>query len=521
MKRHILTLLLVLSLLPLHSLGLAHAAPLGQEGREYVVQEGDTLWLLAEEYLGTGNAYVAIVVATNVKHAQDPTFAEIDETTNAIRRGWKIFIPSAKEAAEIMTAAPLDIGVGLEKYDFSGVEIRTIFWPTPLSQTWAEGSKVFEEKTGAKVVWEFGSEEEVRAKLELDFTSQTGNYTIVMVDNWTLPAEAGYLLPLDDLLAEKVSPWLTTDWPEVTREALTYKSQLYGLPWALGVPQMAYRKDLFEKYGLEVPTTMEELEEACKKLKAGFEADGLTDIYPIAMRGEDNSIESAGWGWAWGGQWLDENNVPTVNEEKWVAGIKFYTDLLRNYGPPDVAVYTPMEVSNAFTEGHVAIVIDSSPVTGRFLDPEVAPKVYDKVAYAIDPKGPERYPCHLWASGWGINAFASDEAKEATWVYIQWITSDKVLHSMVPDLPGVNFYANPDVMGRIAPTNAAVAPAIEAAKHASSTYMPRLPEYPELRDIFGDAVSSIVAGEIEAQEAMNQAAAKMTEVLKKAGRIKE
>jgi len=81
---------------------VANAAPLGQEVT-YTVKKGDTLWALAEKYLGSGPAYWAIVFATNTKAQEDDTFATI-ANPNLIHPGWKFLIPSAEEAAEFLKA---------------------------------------------------------------------------------------------------------------------------------------------------------------------------------------------------------------------------------------------------------------------------------------------------------------------------------------------------------------------------------------------------------------------------------
>jgi len=59
----------------------------------YIVKGGDTLWGLAEKFLRHGFKYMEIVEATNTKHAEDPTYAFI-ENPNLIRVGWKLEIPA-------------------------------------------------------------------------------------------------------------------------------------------------------------------------------------------------------------------------------------------------------------------------------------------------------------------------------------------------------------------------------------------------------------------------------------------
>ncbi|MBC7224407.1 MAG: LysM peptidoglycan-binding domain-containing protein [Anaerolineae bacterium] len=95
-----LSLVMVLVLLFTAVASAVSAAPAAQE-RIYTVQKDDNLWRLAEKYLGNGAAYPAIVAATNAKHAEDETFAFI-ENPSLIHPGWKLLIPAPEDAARLV-----------------------------------------------------------------------------------------------------------------------------------------------------------------------------------------------------------------------------------------------------------------------------------------------------------------------------------------------------------------------------------------------------------------------------------
>ena len=100
-KKNLVNLAVVLSLLLSLGLSVANAAPPAQEELSYTVKLGDNLWTLAEKYLGSGPAYHAIVMVTNLKALEDPSFARIKDP-NLIHPGWKFLIPSVEEAEELM-----------------------------------------------------------------------------------------------------------------------------------------------------------------------------------------------------------------------------------------------------------------------------------------------------------------------------------------------------------------------------------------------------------------------------------
>jgi hypothetical protein len=100
-KQTVWRVIVISALLLLVAPGVLQAAPPAQEEQVYTVGLADSLWSLAEKYLGNGAAFPAIVAATNEKAAEDASFAEIEDA-GVIQPGWKILIPSAEDAAAYM-----------------------------------------------------------------------------------------------------------------------------------------------------------------------------------------------------------------------------------------------------------------------------------------------------------------------------------------------------------------------------------------------------------------------------------
>jgi hypothetical protein len=75
-------------------LAFAWPAQAQGDGQVYVVQLNDTLWKLAEKYLGDGNGYPLIVEATAAQAAIDASFTPIVQP-DLLHPGQKIWIPAA------------------------------------------------------------------------------------------------------------------------------------------------------------------------------------------------------------------------------------------------------------------------------------------------------------------------------------------------------------------------------------------------------------------------------------------
>jgi hypothetical protein len=78
------------------------------QGQLYVIQHNDTLWRLAEKYLGNGNLFPLIVEATAAKAASEPGLTPIAEP-NLLHPGQKIWIPGQTDLPEPV-ARPAVVG---------------------------------------------------------------------------------------------------------------------------------------------------------------------------------------------------------------------------------------------------------------------------------------------------------------------------------------------------------------------------------------------------------------------------
>ncbi len=112
------------------------AAPPGQGAvaceQEIIVQADDWLSKIAEKVYGDVFAYPAIAEATNAKHAEDSTFAKI-ENVDIIEIGWKLCVPSPAEA-EVLLNRALDIPeVSVSPAESSGMTVGRLVLATTTS----------------------------------------------------------------------------------------------------------------------------------------------------------------------------------------------------------------------------------------------------------------------------------------------------------------------------------------------------------------------------------------------------
>lgn len=153
--------------------------------------------------------------------------------------------------------------------------------------------RYFREATGVKFNVQAIPNEDINTKVTLMLASPDTLPDLIYLDSKLLSddfAKQGALVAIDDYM--ELMPNYTKFWnslPEEERTARlmirkstdgkTYFPQNYGTDSRQGIRAWMYRKDTFEKHGLAVPTTMDEVYETAKKLKQLYPTS-----YPLCQR---------------------------------------------------------------------------------------------------------------------------------------------------------------------------------------------------------------------------------------------
>lgn len=128
---------------------------------------------------------------------------------------------------------------------------------------------------------------------------------------------------------------------------------VYVMPWNVQVLYVYYRPSIFEKAGVEVPTTYEEFLTAIEKCTMDTDGDGKTDVYGFGMRGGKGGQEP--WGsfvHGEGGSFEDLTSAQSV------AGMQDFIDLYKNGYVPTTAISDGFnEIIANFQSGLTAMTI--------------------------------------------------------------------------------------------------------------------------------------------------------------------
>ena len=434
--------------------------------------------------------------------------------------GWRL-AGAVALAALVVAALPGPAGAqGFNWKRYAGTEIR-VFGPIiPQLERIKAALPQFEQLTGMKVSLETFPDAQLRQKTLIEATAGAGTLDVVA----DLPMQialrfwkAGWLEPLDGYLAnrELTSPeydqgdFLTGPW-----EIGKLDGRLIAIPFSPQTHLLFYRKDLFEKYGVKPPETLEEMEQAAKRIREAAVAEGQKDLYGVVFRGKkaEAVTQLSYYLYNFGGSWLDDHRQPAIATPAAVRAIDFYGRMLRLYGPPGALNYGFPEASALFMQGRAAMFTDINVLAARIEDPTKS-QVAGKVGYSLIPVGPDgrRVPM-LPVTSWMV--LKQSKAKEAAWLFVQWATNkENLLQILIAGSasPRQSSWNDPRFQSQDKHPDWSRA-TIEGIRIGKPFNLPPVVAVGEVRDAIGSAVQASILGQ-DVKAAAERAAVEMKKIM--------
>lgn len=285
---------------------------------------------------------------------------------------------------------------------------------------------------------------------------------------------------------------------------------LYGVPFGAETSVLGYRRDIFEKHNLEVPTTYDELlDVACRipELEPGMGG--------LSSRGQGGHQVIHAWLLhlaPLGGRIFDAQWEPVFNNEAGVQAAETLKKILE-CGPAGGTGFGFSEMKNAFLQGKAAMFLDSTVVAGEVDNPEKS-KIVGKVGWALHPEGARR---GSQTGGFGIAIPSNSQNKEAAFLLMQWLTSkatDRKIALAGGSPNRKSTYADPE-MQEMFPYYATFG---EALKFADADWRPLLPVWTgEIKAKVGATLSDAMTGQKSVADALDELAPRVREIMDRAG----
>jgi len=343
-------------------------------------------------------------------------------------------------------------------------------------------------------------------KLIIDLAEGIGAYDIVMLDDpWATEFMShGWLVNLEEL-------GYTPD-PDFVANALAVgrypypDGALYALPHVGNVELFAYRKDLFEKYGLPTPPKSWLEVMGAAALIDRFEPD----VKGVVFRGRKGNPIVAGFlpiFWAFGANIIEDGHA-AVASDAGIAALKFLI-ALKDYAPVGVEMFDSSEVKDALLAGDVAMATEVWPAWVPALDDPAKSKVVGKVEI-IPPPGLVKTSSPMIGI-WLLGISSASKNKEAALDFLKFVTSAEVQKRLTLEAGHVptrkSVYNDPEVVAKYRWFPAQLT-ALE-----NSVPRPRVPVWSEIEGVLGEYLHLALVGEMSPEDALRAAQERIEEIL--------
>lgn len=290
--------------------------------------------------------------------------------------------------------------------------------------------EAYEKQTGNKVSLDVHPFAGTLEKQRSSVREKGGQYDLLLLNGLFFPEfyAGGFMVPLNELdpgfrLDPQVATFDDTPWWDPTRKLVNRQTgKLMSVPVNPNIPLMYYRKDLYDKAGLKVPKTFDELLANAKKLH------NPPSIYGIVQRGsrELTSVTYdffpylSGHG---GSIFKDEKAgdfTVTINAPEAKKAFDFYLQLAKEAGHPATGAQGQAQVIQNLVTGKAAHVIMVIAAWAQVDDPTKS-AVVGKIEFAVPPHAPGYKP------GPGIGHFLGSiprnvpkERQMAALAFLKW-----------------------------------------------------------------------------------------------------
>ena len=376
----------------------------------------------------------------------------------------------------------------------------------------------FTDLTGIKIRVDTFQEAQMRQRLVTVMQAKSGEVDLYMSLKSREGLQffnAGWYADLKPLLNDPAATSPAYDFPDLSPALVKgeeYGGKLTGIPLNIEGPVVYSRKDVFDKCKVAPPKTLAEIEDAAKKLKA---CDG--GITPWVSRGLKSAAPYTFSVFLHnlGGQYL-AGGKSNLSSKAGVDALRYYSALLKDYGPPGVVNYTFYQISSLYREGKAAMAFESSNELGSKM--EGGARLND-TAITLLPAGPGG--SHPTVIGWGLSLSAFSKRQGAAWLFMQWATSKEMqaklaLEGIAPPRASVAGGAEYQRWVKEQPVRQAWVTALgEMARTGTSEVGPNMEQQPAAREAIGDAVNRIILGQATPEQAAAEADKLINQLLEK------
>jgi multiple sugar transport system substrate-binding protein len=388
--------------------------------------------------------------------------------------------------------------------------------------------KLFEEETGAKVETVFlGDGFEIDRYLKQNYAAGTVDFDVA----WNHTSFMSQFVPFVEDLNQYFTPEELAVFSPSIIESATIDGKLQLIPRHADISAMHYRTDLFGDadlqakfeaaygYPLAPPTTIDQM----KDMAEFFVAEKAI-TYGTQFAGKEEALAGRFYELlvANGGNYFDDELQPIFNDEAGNMTATWMKELYDNGAiPKDTTNLLWPEVAQNFCDGNVAFYLEWYGWYSYFQDPESC-KVAGKFDLMRGPTGADPETHTGWAGAHAFSIPAAAENKEGAAQLVKFLSSQQVAYDegKLGLLP-----VRDDVWKLVIEDAAASAVPLDkkrlevAQEQISSDFFtpPLFADWISFTNLWYPALQSIILGDVEVQEGLDNAVEDTRELMTDAG----
>ena len=324
--------------------------------------------------------------------------------------------------AALLAMAACSSGGGSTNSNSGVITVAVVSNPLITNQMIPLTKSSFEKQyPGVTVKFATYTEGDLRAAIEKDVSTHSNAFNVIMIGPYETPlfAKNGWLTDLSKQFIAKDPSYGASDLLPPIAKALSYKGDLYAVPFYGESSMVYYRKDMFAKAGLTMPVhpTWAQVQSFAARLNQPGKVSG------ICLRG------LAGWGDnmaaldtvvnTFGGEWFNQAWQPQLTSPAFVNATNFYVDLVRKYGEPGAANDSFNQLLTLYGQSKCAMWYDATVAATSIAT--AYPSVAGQTGYAFAPTDVTKSSGWLWTWSLGVPQGTANEG--AAWKFVSWATS--------------------------------------------------------------------------------------------------
>ena len=401
---------------------------------------------------------------------------------------------------------------------FAGKEVKVLSVQASQFAAHVKRIPAFTEQTGIKVTYVYVPFASLRERLTAEMVGGSDDFDLVTaMDAWVPPLVDKYLAPIDkDVAARGID---LKRYPDPFLAAAKFPTGLYGLPNRCHIQLLWYRKDLFDKAGLQPPKTWEEMVESGKKIQE--QNPGVAGItIPYGKQDGQNLMVWYNFLWGAGGDLFDAQMKPIFNSAEGIKATQDFTDIILKHKitPAGAASFNEADSSTNFFQGKSAMVPVWWHIYNRFRLPDALIKP-EQSGFVPLPSYPGK-GATTYTNNWIYGLNGKSKNRDAAVEFLDYISQPEIERSILIDPAESdvvcvhwNNLRDAAVNARFSGMHGIAAKALETTTKS----IPNIPEFLPIVDVLSAAMSNIVTGGISIPDALNGAAAQAQRIMKKAG----